>query len=190
MEFSAWMDTLYGWAPTAVKPKSTGSHAMNSGFAAIHGVGMIARELFSGNIIQLESRATGGLLRVNSRTGKVDFHGIHGKQAQFLVTTEGENIITLRCISNTKNFLVLRSGTLYANGKGDPQCRFRYHNVEGHYMKFEAVHNPNRFISVHRKYSGREDLMTPFSTRSSGGSGIQGHFTVVITGHTNQTYAS
>lgn len=38
------------------------------------------RELLTGNIIQLESRATGGLLRVNNRTGKVDFHGIYGKQ--------------------------------------------------------------------------------------------------------------
>lgn len=190
MDFNAWMDTLYGWAPTAMKPKNSGAHAMNSGFSALHAVGMITNELHTGNIIELESRATGGLLRVHNRTGKVDFYGIHGKQAQFLVQCEGENVVTLRCVANTKNFLILRNGTLYANGKGDPQCRFYYHMVDGHYMKFEAVHNPNRFISVHRKYGGREEVMTPFSVRSSGGGGIQGHFTVVITGHTNQEYAS
>lgn len=95
MDFNAWMDTLYGWAPTAMKPKNSGAHAMNSGFSALHAVGMITNELHTGNIIELESRATGGLLRVHNRTGKVDFYGIHGKQAQFLVQCEGENVVTL-----------------------------------------------------------------------------------------------
>ncbi|XP_071496005.1 uncharacterized protein [Diadema antillarum] len=190
-----WMDTLYGWAPAAMKPKLEQRayvHHSHNGFNGLHRVGVVARELHTGNIVQLESRATGGLLRVNSLTGKIDFNGIYGKQAQFVVKREGEDIIILRCLLNTSHFLTLRNGILYANGKGDPQCRFKYHLVDNNYMKFECLHNPNRFVSVHKKFSGIDDTRSLYSTRSlrSSGSGIEGQFRVVIVGHQNQHYAS
>ncbi|XP_071957757.1 uncharacterized protein [Antedon mediterranea] len=188
MEFDLWMDTLYGWAPSTMQAKNIkGSYVHSSGFN-LHAVGVMATEFHSGNIIQLESRTTGGLLRVNALTGKIDFNGIYGKQSQFVVQIFDEHV-TLRSVANPLHILVLRSGTLYADGKGDPKCRFKVHFVDGMYVKFESVHNPNRFISVHRKYSGNSDMQSVQSMRSSG-DGTQGHFKVVLVGHTNTSYAS
>eukprot|EP00057_Strongylocentrotus_purpuratus_P001983 XP_003723601.1 PREDICTED: uncharacterized protein LOC576204 isoform X2 [Strongylocentrotus purpuratus] len=196
-ELQHWMDTLYGWAPSTMKPKleqRSYVHHSHNGFNGLHKVGVVARELHTGNIVQLESRATGGLLRVNSLTGKVDFNGIYGKQSQFVVRREGDDIISLRCVLSTSNFLILRNGILYANGKGDPQCRFKYHLSEdaSSYMKFECLHNPNRFVSVHKKSNGNDDTRSVYSMRSmrSSGNGVEGQFRVVIVGHSNQSYAS
>ena len=67
-------------------------------------------------------------------------------------------------------------------GKGDPQCRFHFHLSDGMFMKFEAVHNANRFISIHRKYGGNEDVRTIRirSAMSSGDRGTQGQFKVIL----------
>ncbi|XP_041455189.1 uncharacterized protein LOC121407972 isoform X1 [Lytechinus variegatus] len=197
-ELQNWMDTLYGWAPSTMKPKleqrSYVHHSGSHGFSALDRVGVVAHELHTGDIVQLESRATGGLLRVNSISGKVDFNGIYGKQSQFIIRSEVDGSITLRCVLNTSNFLILRNGILYANGKGDPQCRFKYRLAEGgsSYMKFECLHNPNRFISVHKKSNGNDDTRSVYSMRSlrSSGSGIEGQFRVVMVGRTPQCYAS
>ncbi|XP_038076915.1 uncharacterized protein LOC119744825 isoform X1 [Patiria miniata] len=191
-EYSHWMETLYGWAPAAMKPKALGTYVHSSGFQGLSNIGMVVRDLQTGNIVHLESQATGGLLRVNSVSGRIDFGGIFGKQSQFIVQRYLGDVVTLRCVANTKNFLVLRNGTLYANGKGDPLCRFRFHLCEGQYMKFESVHNANRFMSVHRKYGGDEDVrsLRTKSVMSSGERGTQGIFKVVLVGHMSQSFAT
>ncbi|XP_033626265.1 uncharacterized protein LOC117289306 isoform X1 [Asterias rubens] len=191
-EYTHWMETLYGWAPASMKPKSMGNYVHSSGFQGLSNIGMVVRDIQSGNIIQLESQATGGLLRVNTLSGKIDFNGVFGKQSQFIVQRFSGDVITLRCVANTKNFLILRNGTLYANGKGDPQCRFLFHLCDGMHMKFEAVHNANRFVSVHRKYGGNDDVraLRTRSAMSSGDRGTQGSFKVILVGHMNQSFAT
>ena len=49
-------------------------------------------------------------------------------------------------------------------------------------MKFEAVHNANRFVSVHRKYGGNDDVraLRTRSAMSSGDRGTQGSFKVIL----------
>ncbi|XP_033117555.1 uncharacterized protein LOC117117386 [Anneissia japonica] len=188
MEFDLWMDTLYGWAPSTMQAKNIkGSYVHSSGFK-LQSVGVMATEFHTGNIIQLESRTTGGLLRVNAVTGKIDFNGIYGKQSQFIVH-RFDDLVTLRSVANSLHILVLRNGTLYADGKGDPKCRFKVHSVDGHFVKFESAHNPYRFISVHKKHGDNLDIQSVRSMRSSG-DGTQGQFKAVLVGHTNTTYAS
>ncbi|XP_072014410.1 uncharacterized protein [Amphiura filiformis] len=205
MEFQVWMDSMWGWGgKNSEKPNQQPStYALSSGFG-MKNVGMVVRELITGNIVQLESQATGGLLRVNMLSGQIDFNGIYGKQSQFIVNKTADGMITLRCVSNPKNFLVLRNGKLHGNGSGDPLCRFRCHLVDGQFMRFESVHNPNRYISVFKKYGPNDDvrelrrsgahssmsMASNMSTESTSGRGPAGLFAVILVGHTNQSYAS
>lgn len=200
MEFQAWMDSMWGWGGKHSSKPQKSTHALDTGFV-VKNVGMVVRELITGNIVQLESQATGGLLRVNMVSGQVDFNGIYGKQSQFIVEKTADGMITLRCLATPKNFLALRNGKLFANGKGDPMCRFRYHLVDGQHVRFESVHNPNRFISVFKKFGPSDDVkalrrdgstsaLSTMSTASTSGKGPAGLFAVVLVGHSNESFAS
>ncbi|XP_070576014.1 uncharacterized protein [Ptychodera flava] len=162
-------------------------HSSSIGLYGVeHPVGITVRDLSTGNIIQLVSRTSGKCIRVHARTGQIDGGGASGVQSMFIVTNiNGDDIVTLRCLANPVNFLVLRQGDLLADGKGGPECRFRYKLVDGHYMQFESVHNPNRFISVFEK----GDVKTPPPGRRRR-KGMNSNFRVRLMGQSYQSYAS
>ncbi|XP_002740914.1 uncharacterized protein LOC100369736 [Saccoglossus kowalevskii] len=188
MDFNIYMSTLYGWVPRSMKPKRhegiTYEHEnyVNRG----HTAGLPPKTLETGDIIQMTSLKSGRYLRVHNRTGRIDGNGASGDQAKFIVQKVGDygdNIITLRCYVNPVNYLSLRNGNLYANGRGDITCRFRFHLIGTEHMSFECVHNPCRFISV-----TETGAVKPI-TRSTAKKSTNGHFAIKITGQNDSLYA-
>ncbi|NP_001164695.1 uncharacterized protein LOC100329081 [Saccoglossus kowalevskii] len=180
----------YGYEPPVKSShiqKTVVYHTAGLGLYGVeHPVGITVRDLSSGNIVQLISRTSGKCVRVNARTLSIDGGGTNGLQSMFVVTNiNNDDIVTLRCLSNPAKFLVLKDGELKADGKGGPECRFRYSLVDGQYMNFESVYNPNRFISVYEK----GDVRTPAPGKKKR-KGQNAHFRVRLMGQSYQTYAN
>lgn len=180
----------YGYEPpvkSSEREKTVVYHTSGLGLYGVeHPVGITVRDLSSGNLVQLISRASGKCIRVNSRTLNIDGGGTNGIQAMFIVTNiNNDDIVTLRCLANPAKFLVLTNGELRADGKGGPECRFRYRLVDGQYMQFESIYNTNRFISVYEK--GEVKTPAPGKKRRKG---YNSHFRVRLMGQSYQTYAN
>ncbi|XP_077982658.1 uncharacterized protein LOC144437571 [Glandiceps talaboti] len=152
-----------------------------------HPVGISLRDLSTGNVIQFVSRSSGKCIRVKSRTGQIDGAGTNGEQSLFVVTNiNNDDIVTFRCFANPTKFLILREGELRADGKGGPECRFRYSLVEaGPFMTLESVHNPNRFISVYEK----GEVRTPLPGKKKR-KGDNSQFRIRLMGQVYQSYAN
>ena len=110
---------------------------------------------------------------------------------------EVSHLYTFREYNRPSNHDIFLYPPLPKQGTGDPVCRFRYHLVDGQLMRFESVHNPNRFISVFKKYGPSDDVKhlrrsgasssmsmrsvdSSMSTESTSGRGQAGLFAVVL----------